>query len=183
MLSRPSVGKAALAVAIVLLIMLATLAVVQEQQMAGLNRSLSNQPGTVVINGTRYAELEMPLSALRIPSSVMLDGVSFNLTSYVPETPGSVPIGFVYLTNATLLHQGQETRITITFGPTIRIIFGDGRSEYVGSTSPPTLQNGTTHIVVSSAASTWFSQHTSPRAGVSWNPSTEAYTFYVSLGP
>ena len=176
-------AKATLVVVVVALIMLSAFAVVQQQQITSLNQSLSQQQaGTVVINGTRYAYAEIPLSSLSIPMTVKLNGVTFNLTAQTPLAPGGVMLVTFTGVNASAgLLGNRSIQITLRFAPVITVVFDDGQKEQFGATAAPTFQNGTTFQIGNAAATSWFSLHKNPQAGVSWNPTTGTYTFYVSL--
>jgi len=191
---RPSLKLAAV-VAVAALVLLGAFVVVQQQQIGSLSRQVSQEAmGTVLINGTRYAYVEVPLASLTYPAVMTFDGVTFNMTAGPTGpfaafiSPSATPqagseVTFVTITTSSTL-PGIVTPITVGKNitvnirivpwPSVKITFGDGTSEtYQGSTVASSAQ---------SAASPWFTQHSSPRAGVAWDSTSNSFYLYVSLG-
>jgi DNA-binding HxlR family transcriptional regulator len=181
---RPSLKLAAV-VAIAALVLLGAVVVVQQQQIGNLSRQVSQgEMGTVLINGTRYAYVDIPLASLTYPAVFRFDGVTFNITAgstgtYVVFTsPWTTFSTGSHITIAVTVTAGSGTAIPITVRlvpwPSVKITFSDGTSEY--------YQTGTEALSAQSAASPWFSQHSNPRAGVMWDLTSNSCDLYVSVG-
>jgi DNA-binding HxlR family transcriptional regulator len=183
---RPSLKKALITAAVVSLVLLGTFAVMQQQQIGTLSRQLSQQDsGTVMINGTRFAYVDVPAASLNYPAVVKFEGVTFNITSgatsgnIVVLTPVTGSGGLVIVTirngNGTQYLQGAPITFRAILSPSVRVAFSDGASESY-------VQNGFTTSNSGSASDLWLSHHTNPQAGVIWDSNTDSYILYVSLG-
>jgi len=188
---RPSL-KLVAAVAVVALVLLGAVVVVQQQQIGNLSRQVSQEAtGTVLINGTRYAYVDVPLASLTYPAVFKFDGVTFNVTAgsaggvaYFtypinhPPTGSNFSVIIITASSGTLSNRSVNsgTPITVRFAlwPSIKITFSDGTSEY--------YQGNTVASSAQSAASPWFTQHSSPRAGIMWDSASKSYYLYVSIG-
>jgi hypothetical protein len=185
---RPSLKLAAVVVAVAALVLLGVV-VVQQQQIGSLSRQVSQEAaGTILINGTRYNYIDVPLASLTYPAVLEFDGVTFNITagstggyayftypfnSHVAGSSGTVVT--VTVSSGTLF--GNSTSITVRLvpWPSVKITFGDGTIEYYHQSSTGVLSS-------QSAASPWFSQHSNPRAGIMWDSISNSYYLYVSIG-
>lgn len=190
--TRPLLKKALVAVAIVGLVLLGTFAAVQQQQIGNLSRQLSEQDsGTVVINGTRFAFVDIPTASLSYPAVVKFEGVTFNITAgapssnvviftagtvpSVPVTPNSTIIFTIKNGNGTQAVQGTPITVRLIMLPSVLVTFSDGSSESYAL-------NGFATSNLGSASNLWLSHHTYPRAGILWDSNTNSYILYVSLG-
>jgi hypothetical protein len=191
---RPSLKLAAVVIAILALILLGAVVAVQQEQIGSLSRQASQvAQGTVLINGTRYAYVDVPLASLTYPAVFKFDGVTFNATAnttgpfevtFVSPSP-SPPAGFngtvitvtetsgTLFENATQIANGTPITFHLTPWPSIKVTFSDGVSEY--------YQGGTVALSSQSSVSPWFSQHSNPRAGIMWDSASNSYYLYVSL--
>ena len=180
---RPTLKLAAV-VAVVALVLLGAVAVVQQQQIGTLSRQVSQETvGTVLINGTRYAYVDVPLASLTYPTVLSFDGVTFNLTAYswtasgVASSSGTVITFIGPATSGAPLEIGPNVtlRLAIASPPSIKITFKDGTIEYFNQGTGAVLS-------VQSLAGPWFSQHSNPRAGVAWDSTSNSCYLYVSIG-
>lgn len=168
------------------LLLVASLAVYQQQQIGTLNRSIaSQQAGSVVINGTRYSYLDVPLQSLNLPATIEFNGVTFNLTtSVLLSGPFSLTV-----TGAALQANQTGRPVTVRIYPLVagvQVKFSDGQQESYSLTNPIWNQTGAGAAEVSFSlqppAGPWFTQHTNPRAGIYWNPTTSSVELLVSMG-
>jgi len=183
---RPSLKLAAAAVAVVALVLLGAVVVVQQQQIGGLSHQVSQEAvGTVLINGTRYAYVNVPLASLTYPAVMTFDGVTFNLTAYSWTSLGTSPLAVSSGTVITFIGPASSgapleispnvtLRLVIASPPSIKITFSDGTSE--------TYQGSSVALSAQSATSPWFTQHSNPRAGIAWDSTSNSCYLYVSIG-
>jgi hypothetical protein len=189
--TRPALRNVLIAAAIVALVLLGAFAVMQQEQIGTLSRQLSQQDsGTVMLNGTRFAYVQVPVASLNYPAVVKFEGVTFNITSGTTgnlvfiTSPASVSqvsgsngtISFVVkANNATQYSQGTPITVRAFLSPSIIVTFSDGtRESYV--------QNVVATSNPGPSSSLWFSHHTNPQAGILWDSNTNSYVLYVSLG-
>ena len=181
---RPSVKLAVVVIAIAVLVLLAGVAVVQQQEIGNLSHQVSQEAaGTVVINGTSYAYTVIPGAALTYPAIVRLDGVTFNITSEAMGTyvvfssphQNVTVVTFTIARNGTGFANGTSISIHFLQSPAIKVTFSDGTSEYY-------YGNGLVASSSLSSANPWFSEHSNPRAGVMWDSASNSFYLYVSLG-
>jgi DNA-binding transcriptional ArsR family regulator len=183
---RVSVGKIVIAALLIGLIVMGVVAVYQQEQIIGLNRLIAvEQVGSVLIDGNRYSYLSVPLRSLNFPATIQFDGVTFNLTA-PPLGGGGTVLLTALVSNVTLAsQQGQGTGIPITIRlvplPNILVKFADGHTEshnFVNSTS--SFSQGEMSINFEPVVNPWFTSHSSPRAGVYLNSTTDSLELYVS---
>jgi DNA-binding transcriptional ArsR family regulator len=191
------------------ILVVSSVAILQQQQIGALNRSISSQQvGTVVVNGTRYSYLDIPLQSLGFPTTIYFDGVRFNLTA-PPSWNSSIVavrvsaqqgIGQPLLNSSFVVtvsaQQGNEsagsgipfTVILTPLGVNVHVGFADGQSEDWPATSSPPANSTTTSTGIvyftfpPPTANPWFTHHTNPRAGVYFNPTTDSLRLMVSIG-
>lgn len=177
-LSARNVAIVALLVGVLLL---ATFTAFQQQQIGSLNRSIaSQQVGTVIINGTRYSYLDIPLQSLNLPASVKFDGVTFNLTA-------SPFAGGVYFTTIGVTQQGNMTGQPVTghiysLGENVQVKFADGQQEGYSLANTWKNQTGVVYVSLQPTDNPWFTHHTNPQAGVYWNSTAGSLELLVSIG-
>jgi DNA-binding transcriptional ArsR family regulator len=186
--------RALLAGLLVALIVLGSVAVYQQEQIGSLNHSISSgQAGSVLINGTRYWQLSIPLQSLNLPASIQFNGVAFNLTASPLGGVGTLSMSLVSF-NGTIA--SQQAGIPVTFRivsfPNIQVRFADGQTEsrnFVNTTGFQTFnstgfqsQGSTISFSLQPTATPWFSHHSSPRAGVYLNSTTDSVELYVGVG-
>lgn len=176
--------KSLTAVLVVLLVALATVAVVQQVEIAGLT---GPPPGTVSLDGRPFWYAVIPLSVLPPDSnlSVLLDGVDF---TFIPGQLGTVGVPLSYngsvpftvsLTNITSVQVGRVVSFRLAPSPDVLVRFPDGKTELVSEWRAVT-SNGITSVTFVPQSWPWFSTHTGPQVAVSEN-STDI-TFFVSAG-
>jgi len=189
-LGRKNVTIVALVIGVLLL---SSFVVYQQQQIGGLNSSiLSQQVGTVLINGTRYSYLDIPLQSLNLPTTVYFNGVSFNLTA--------LPSGVVTVTRVGTAQQGSGTPIYFSVSPVmvnVQVRFADGQIETWAGGSASLKQATTIFNLTNSTGTTsgivftfqlgpttnpWFTHHTNPRAGAYWNSANDTLRLMVGMG-
>jgi len=183
---RPSLLRVAVAALLIGIIVMGAVAVYQEQQIGSLNHSLSSeQAGSVLINGTRYWQLSIPLQSLTLPATVQFDGVTFSLTEPSLNASGTVFVSLVTF-NGTL--SSQQGTVPLTFRilpiPSIQVRFADRQTEshsFVNSTFFQ-AQGSTVSVSLQPAGSPWFTHHSSPRAGAYLNSAVDSLELYLSLG-
>ena len=170
----------AIAALVIGMLLLGSFAVYQQQQVGSLSRTIaSQQVGSVVINGTRYSYLDIPLQALNLPTTIQFNGVSFNLTSLPFATGSYATISIQQAGNQT----GQPVTVRIvSMGTNVQVKFSDGATESFIVAN--TMTNGSQIVVynLTPATNLWFTHHTGPRAGVFWNPTADSVELLVSLG-
>lgn len=162
-------------------LLLASFAAYQQQQIGSLNRSItSQQVGSIVINGTRYSYLDIPLQSLNLPASILFNGVTFNLTA--------APFGgTVYFTAVSTAGQGNQTGQPVTvrifsLGTNVQVKFADGQQENYNLASTWRNQTGVVYFSLQLANNPWFTHHTDPQAGVYWNSTSGYVELLVSMG-
>jgi len=188
---RPSLKLAAV-VAVVALVLLGAFVVAQQQQIGNLSRQSSQEPvGTVLINGTRYAYVNVPLASLTYPAVLEFDGVTFNITAgtttfnvtaghavFISPWPTGPNVTYIPAIVTASSGTGSNLTMNITIRlvpwPSVKITFSDGTSE--------TYQGSSVALSAQSATSPWFTQHSNPRAGIAWDSTTNSYYLYVSIG-
>jgi len=176
----------AIAALVVGLLLVAPLAIYQQQQIDTLNRSIaSQQAGSVVLNGTRYSYLEIPLQSLNLPTTIQFNGVTFNLTAQ----PLSGPVSFVVVSTApgTGTFQANQTGQPVTvrifaLGANVQVKFADGQQESYSMANTVRNQTGVVYVSLQPSTNPWFTHHTNPKAGVYWNPTTDSVELLVSMG-
>jgi len=183
---RTTSRNIAIVVLVVGMLLLASFAVYQQEQIGDLNRSITSQQiGSIIINGTRYSRLGIPLQSLNLPATIHFNGVIFNLTA--PNLGGvffTVTEGRA-LPNVTFhVQQGAGTPVAIRFVsvPNVQVKFADGQSEnysFVGMTRDLA---GNLYINFQPTTNPWFTLHITPRAGVYWNSTANSLEFLVSMG-
>lgn len=184
---RPTLRNVVLVAALVALVLFASFAVYQQQQIGSLNHQLSQeQTSSILINGTRYSYVEIPLGSLTLPATFELNGVAFNLTA---SPIGGAGVTFSVVgtveSNITLSPQlGTGTPVTIRIAPvpSIQVKFADGQSESYNLVNSTRNQFGTIQINFQPTVNPWFTHHANPRAGVYWNLTADSFVFYVSMG-
>ena len=190
------------------ILVVSSVAILQQQQIGALNRSISSQQvGTVVVNGTRYSYLDIPLQALNFPTTIYFNGVRFNLTappswnsSFVVRVSAQQGSGQPSLNSSGVVivsaQQGNESAVSgipvtvflTPLGVNVHVGFADGQSEDwpAASFSPANSTATSTGIVYFTlpppTANPWFTHHTNPRAGVYFNPTTDSLRLMVSMG-
>ena len=188
--------NAALAALVVGLLVMASLAVYQQQQIDGLNQSITaQQAGTVSINGTRYSYLDIPWQSLDFPATIHFDGVTFSLTG--PPSAGTFSISPPNETvSITAVSSGQPgvplqqgnltgTLVSVRIYPVwgrIQVTFADGRQETYGMAGATTNQTGVVYFSTQPMPNPWLSLHTGPQAGVFWNLTAGSVELLVSVG-
>jgi len=186
---RPSLRLAAIVVAIAALVLLGAVVVVQQQQIGNLSHQVSQEAvGAVLINGTRYTYVDVPLASLTYPAVLEFDGVTFNITAgstsgiayfaipfNSPLASSNGTVVTVTASSGTLFGKGTPITVRLVPWPSVTITFSDGSSEY--------YSQGSTGVLSSQAAvNPWFSQHSDPRAGIMWDSASNSYYLYVSIG-
>ena len=177
---RLSLRNVAIVALVVGVLLLASFAAYQQQQIGSLNRSItSQQVGTVVINGTRYSYLDIPLQSLNLPASLHFYCVTFNLTA----TPFG---GGVYLT-AVGTTQGQGnlsgqpvTVYVFSLCENVQVKFADGQQENYSLVNTKN-QTGVVYVNLQPTDNPWFTHHTNPQAGVYWNSASDSVELLVSM--
>jgi DNA-binding transcriptional ArsR family regulator len=181
--------KAILAGLVVALIVLGSTAVYQQEQIGNLNHSASSgQAGSALINGTRYWQLSIPLQSLNFPATIQFNGVTFNLTAPPLGGAGTVSVSLVLFNGTHSSQQGMSIPVTFRIlpFPNVQVTFADGQAEshsynFFNSTDSH-AQGSTISINLQPTASPWFTQHSSPRAGLYLNSTTDSIELYVSVG-
>jgi DNA-binding HxlR family transcriptional regulator len=181
--------KAILAGLLVALIVLGSGAVYQQEQIVSLNHSVSSgQAGSILINGTRYWQLGIPMQSLNLPATIQFNGVTFNLTASPLGAVGTVALSLIAFNGTHSSQEGTGVSVPVTFRivslPDIQVRFADGQTEshnFVDS-SYSQGQGSTISISLQPTTTPWFTQHSSPRAGVYLNSTTDSLELYVSTG-
>lgn len=199
--------KAVLAGLLVILVLLGSVAVYQQEQISSLDRQLGT--GTAVIGGVRYWDMPFPLSAPN-GTSVKFHGVTFTSMSPSFQNSYSDPSKYIFygsvrLSNGTSLNlTGKAVEITTsgftismetrgTFSSAVVVSFPTGESEvYNGYTITAvnfraTMNIPYEHVLLNVtyhplAVDPWFTKHTNPQAGVLYSYVSDELTFYVSTG-
>ena len=176
--------KMAVVALVIGVLVFASFAAYQQQQIGSLNRTIaSQQVGTVVIDGTRYSYLDIPLQSLNLPASIQFNGVTFNFT-------GAPFGGTVYFTAVSVAQQkGNQTGQPVTvrifpLGGSVQVKFADGQQESysIASTWKNQTGPGVVYINLQPMNNPWFTQHRNPQAGVYWNSAPGYVELLVSGG-
>ena len=184
---RTSARSIAIVVLVVGMLLMASFAVYQQQQIGALSRSIaSQQVGTVVINGTRFSYLDIPMQSLNLPTTIRFNGVTFNLTG--PQLSGT--FSFVVVSNlqqgGTFLQAnqtGQPVTVRIfPLGANVNVKFADGQQESYSMANALGNQTGVVYVSLQPSANPWLTHHMGPQAGVYWNSTTDSVELLVSAG-
>lgn len=184
---RTGARNIAIVVLVVGMLLMASFSIFQQQQIGALNRSVASQQiGTVVINGTRYSYLDIPMQSINFPTSIRFNGVTFNLTA----PPLSGTFSAVVVSSAqqggTFLQAnqtGQPVTVRIfSLGTNVQVRFADGTQESYSIANGVKNQTGVVYFSLQPALNPWFTHHTDPQAGVYWNSTTDSIELLVSLG-
>jgi len=183
---RMAARNVAIVALIIGLLLTTSIVIYQQQQIGALNRSIaSQQVGSVVINGTRYSYLDIPMQSLNLPTIIRFNGVTFNLTA--PSLSGAV--SFVVVSNAqqggTFLQAnqtGQPVTVRIfPLGANVQVKFADGQQESYSTANQLRNQTGVVYVNLQ-PSNPWFTRHMNPQAGVYWNSTADSVELLVSMG-
>jgi hypothetical protein len=193
-LPRP---KAVLAVILIALIVVALVAIYQQEEISNLNRQVGS--GTVEIDGVRYWDVTVPNNANN-GTYVTLHGVNFTYVNPQPYFDSySNPANFTYsgsvrVSNGTLLNlTGKSVEIQMNGGgilSDIVVSFPGGQTEVYGrytltAVNFPGDQNIPHRYVLLNLTdylppvNPWFTVHNAPRAGIFWNVTSHSLIFYA----
>ena len=137
--------------------------------------------------------MDISLHSLSLPATIYLNGVAFNLTT-LPWTEGNI-------TTVGTAQQGSGGEVTLEFeslGTNVQVKFPDGASEsWLGAALEPVKpvvignltgatglgnQTGPIHVTFVLVPDSWFTHHASPRAGASFDSTTDVLRLMVSMG-
>ena len=173
-------GTAILATLLIVIILLSSVAVMQQERISGLERTLEN--GTTIINGQSYWYTSVS-NALGNDSKTLFHGVTFTMIN--PQSPqvgttqwfvtGSVQCAPACSTigipaNLTII--GTPVSVLLT---RIVITFPDGSQQTSsGFGVIPSTTNSTSPLY-------WFSQHENPAVAIQWNPGNATLDYCVAV--
>ncbi len=193
--------KAVLAVLLVILVLLGSVAIYQQEQISSLKSQL--ETSTVKIGGVSYWEMVFPV-LVQNGTSVVFHGVTFTLVSPSFGNSYSDPAKYIFagsvkLSNGTLLNlTGRTVEIQLhmesPYGPnqpTVIVSFPVGEREFYDRFNvtavniPADMNISYEHVLLnvtyaSLVAAPWFTKHVGPQAGVLWDYRSNLMTFYVS---
>jgi DNA-binding transcriptional ArsR family regulator len=181
--------NAVIAGLIVVLIVLGTVAIYQQEQITTLNHEAPSN--VVTINGARYLYLSQSLQSVLGAKSLVFEGVNFTAGSPIYPVAAGTEVSFA---NATMYPAQNATSSGVhnfTFLPEITVKSGTGSIAYWNPFivtimgTPAGLSSGSPNVVnitfTSPPAGTWFSPQDHPAIGIGWDESTGIMTFYVSV--
>jgi DNA-binding transcriptional ArsR family regulator len=188
-LSRPpNIERIVIVGLLIGLVLLRGLAVILQQQNASLsNALLSNQSGTLTIDGQRFLSVTVPF--MSNGTTVSLGQVRF---TFLKPDASFVQLGTqMNVSNVTMITlpcigNHSANAICGTFLPEVIVTFSDGTKEYFNKPTIATSHSQDGSLIVNiqyfpPQTSPWFTSHNVPRAGVLYYASSAELTFYVSV--
>lgn len=190
---RPAVHlphqKAVLAGLLVILVVLGSVAVYQQEQIVALNNNISSK--TVTIDGVRYWYLSVPLQSVLGAKTLVFDRVNFTTVfADIGNYPLGTEISAFNVTGYPSIN-GNTTfgSHSVTWLPEIAVSFGTGAVEYwnhftlaIGGKTPLSIAPEHVNITFTDPPrGAWFTQQNHPTAGIGWDETTGIMTFYVSV--
>ena len=182
--------KALLAALLVVLIVLGSVTVYQQEQILTLNQHISSN--AVTMNGVGYRHLTEPLQSVLDAKSILFEGVNF--TTIFPN-PGQNYSGVITEYNVSAYSPPDSNVTHLSIGvPEIAVRFGTGGVEYWNPFTVTVDSNATTYLFpnvkvqghvfftfTQPPKGLWFTKQTNPSAGIEWNAGSGIMTFYVSV--
>jgi DNA-binding transcriptional ArsR family regulator len=185
--------KAVIAVLLVALIVLGSVAVYEQEQITTLNKDIPSD--VVTVNGTRYWYLNEPLYSVILAKSIIFDGVNF--TSIMPNASWYPTAALLTEYNVSAYSRPNSN---LSLGiPEIAVSFSTGTTEYWNPftvtmnnnytwyPSPSVKEQGQVIITFTQPPNrqppntTWLTKQTNPSAGIEWDNGSGILTFYVSV--
>ncbi len=176
--------KAMLAGLLVVLIVLGSVAVYQQEQIGALTHEISSD--TVTIKGVEYRHLSVPLQSVFDARSIVFEGVNFTAISPNLGQNYSGTITEYNVTNVTHypLPNSNDTHQFLIGLPEIAVTSGTRAVEYWNpfTVTLDTNFTGFAYIAYTQPPKgVWFTEQTDPSAGIEWNAGSDFITFYVSV--